>query len=64
MMIDGQEKLVLVRTSVSTEKKIIFVEHTDARPDKAIAKRSVSINRFTGRKVTVDPIGRIRWAND
>lgn len=60
----GQQQLMLVRTSVSTEKKIIFVHNTDARPDKTIAKLSVSASKLKGRKVTVDSLGRLRWAND
>ncbi len=61
---NGQERLVVVRTSVSTENRIVFVIHTDARRDKTIKKFSPTVNTLNARKVTVDPLGRIRPAND
>ena len=58
----GQQKLLVLRTSISTNKNVIFIEHTDAR--REYSKHKTSTNLLSARKVTVDPLGRIRWAND
>jgi CRISPR-associated endonuclease Csn1 len=60
----GVEKLLVYRTAASTTKQMIFVEHTDARRSDALRKYSAYCATLDARKVTVDPIGRIRWAND
>jgi CRISPR-associated endonuclease Csn1 len=60
----GRERLVRFRTCASTQGQLYFVEHTDARPDKTAVKFVATANSLKGRKVTVDPLGRIRWAND
>lgn len=61
---EGKERLVAVSTLVSTQKRIHIVDANDARPSskkKNVGKTPTSLG---GRKVIVDPIGRIRWAND
>ena len=63
----GKERLAKFKTAASTQGQIYFVEHTDARRDSGdspAAKFAVNANSLKGRKVTVDPLGRIRWAND
>ncbi|MFT3920958.1 MAG: type II CRISPR RNA-guided endonuclease Cas9 [Myxococcales bacterium] len=60
----GQERLVWFRTGASTQGQLYFVDHTDARPDKTATKFVATANSLKARKVTVDPLGRIRWAND
>lgn len=57
---------MIVNTSVSTEGKILFCDSNDARPSSEKRKFSVAVNSMSGdaRKVTVDPLGRVRWAND
>jgi len=60
----GKERLVWFRTGASTQGQLYFVDHTDARPDKTAAKFVATANSLKARKVTVDPLGRIRWAND
>ena len=60
----GKERLVRFRTCASTQGQLYFVEHTDARPDKTAMKFAATANSLKARKVTVDPLGRIRWAND
>ena len=64
--IDGQQRLAKIRTSKSTEKKIKFSLAEDAR--KGYRPINVNVNtlitKYHARKVTVDPLGRIRWAND
>lgn len=62
--IAGREDLFIFRTSASTEKKMQFVPHVDARPTKTVWSRWVSVNQLGAVKVTVDPLGRIRNAND
>ncbi len=59
----GQAKLWCFSSVVSTNGQIMFVDHADARPSHD-ARFGLSVNKFRGRKVTVDPLGRIRWAND
>jgi CRISPR-associated endonuclease Csn1 len=60
----GVERLVWFKTGASTQGQLYFVTHTDARPDKEIKKFVATANSLKARKVTVDPLGRIRWAND
>jgi CRISPR-associated endonuclease Csn1 len=60
----GKEQLVRLITSVSTERKMSFAPHTDARPSKELTKYSVNANTLNARKVIVDVLGRLRWAND
>jgi CRISPR-associated endonuclease Csn1 len=64
--IDGRQRLAKMRTSKSTENKIKFSLVEDAR--KTYRPINVNINtlftKYHARKVTVDPLGRIRWAND
>jgi CRISPR-associated endonuclease Csn1 len=65
---DGEEKLLVYRTAASTQGQIYFVEHCDARKDKDAKKYVATANSLIGarkaRKVTVDPLGRVRWAGD
>lgn len=64
------EKILTFSTAASSSRQMWFIEHTDARPkshkDKERKRKEFSFmpNTFDSRKVTVDPIGRIRWAND
>ena len=60
----GAERLVWFKTGASTQGQLYFVEHTDARPDKEVAKFATTANSLKAKKVTVDLLGRIRWAND
>jgi CRISPR-associated endonuclease Csn1 len=60
----GREKLMTFRTAASTQGQIYFAGHTDARRSADYQKLVCNCNTIEGRKVTVDPLGRIRWAND
>jgi CRISPR-associated endonuclease Csn1 len=60
---DG-ERLLVFKTAASTQGQIYFAEHLDARRSSDQAKYVATANSLDGRKVTVDPLGRIRWAND
>lgn len=60
----GREMLATLVTSVSTEKKMLFALHSDARKSSETTKLRAAVGTFDGKKVTVDPLGRIRWAND
>ncbi|MBN1546341.1 MAG: type II CRISPR RNA-guided endonuclease Cas9 [Syntrophaceae bacterium] len=64
--VNGGERLLKLRTSVSTEKKMTFQLSEDARRDyrKIIANTNTLFSKLHARKVTVDPLGRIHWAND
>ena len=61
---NDQELLTVFKTAASTSKQLIFGLHTDARQSKELKKITRYPSTFIGRKVTVDPLGRIRWAND
>jgi CRISPR-associated endonuclease Csn1 len=65
---NGQEKLLVFRTAASTQGQLYFTEHTDARKSdkcrKYVATANSLIAQRKARKVTVDHLGRIRWAND
>jgi CRISPR-associated endonuclease Csn1 len=60
---DG-ERLLTFKTAASTQGQIYFAEHTDARRSSDQTKFVATANSLDARKVTVDPLGRIRWAND
>ncbi len=62
--IKGKEGLWVYRSAASTQGQIYFVFHTDARPESKKDRPAVKANTLEGRKVTVDPLGRIRDAND
>jgi hypothetical protein len=63
---DGADELMVVSTLVAGEeqKRIHVVRAADARRGSEKADRGLTANTFKARKVTVDPLGRIRWAND
>jgi CRISPR-associated endonuclease Csn1 len=58
----GARKLVRFVTGASTTSQLKFLEHTDARRDSK--PYTARVNALKARKVTVDLLGRIRWAND
>jgi hypothetical protein len=60
----GKQRLVVFNTALSTSKQLRFVAHTDARPSKKRTQFSATANALRGHKVTVDPLGRRRRAND
>jgi hypothetical protein len=60
----GEQKLLVFKTAASTQGQLYFVEHTDARRAGGQTKFVATANSLDARKVTVDPLGRIRWAND
>ena len=60
----GGEKLLTFKTAASTTGQLRFAEHTDARKSSDYKRFLASATTLEGRKVTVDLLGRIRWAND
>jgi CRISPR-associated endonuclease Csn1 len=61
----GVEDLYRFETAASTSKQMWFRHHTFAgRSTEKSGRISKKPNTFEGRKVTIDPLGRIRWAND
>lgn len=60
----GEQRPVVVTTLISTQKRIHIVDANDARPAAKKTNEGKTPNSLCGRKITVDPLGRIRWAND
>lgn len=60
----GEPQLLVFNTAASTQGQIYLALHTDARKSADITKFVANANTLKARKVTVDPLGRIRWAND
>lgn len=60
----GREDLYVFKTAASTQGQIYFRSHLDARPSATAEKFVVKANTLDGVKVLVDPLGRIRNAND
>lgn len=67
-IVEGSPKLMKVSTMVSTQKRIHLVDARDARRSSERTDIGLTPNTFLkkhqARKVLVDPLGRIRWAND
>lgn len=70
-MVDGRGEIVLcvVRKMDQRSKRVYYKLHLDARPTEEINKDNLYLSpkgmvEKSARKVTVDPLGRIRWAND
>ncbi len=61
---NGQEQLMRFSTAASTSGQIWFLDARDARPSATRQYYSAKANTLKARKVTVDPLGRVRWAND
>lgn len=64
--VKGRERpaLLTFKTAASTQGQIYFALGTDARRSGDQTKYVFNCNTLNARKVTVDPLGRIRWAND
>jgi CRISPR-associated endonuclease Csn1 len=58
--------LFVFSTAASTSGQMWFLGHAEARPSSAATTYSVKATTMSpdARKVTIDPLGRIRWAND
>lgn len=59
-----QPALLTYKTAASTQGQIYFALATDARRSSDQTKVVFNCNTLDARKVTVDPLGRIRWASD
>jgi len=62
--VKGQETLLVFKTAASTSGRLRFAEHTDARRSGDQRKHVFKANTLRARKVSVDPLGRVRWAKD
>jgi CRISPR-associated endonuclease Csn1 len=67
----GQQKLCIVREIDQRSKRIKYRSHADARPEKEVRLLKARLlatpermREMTARKVLVDSLGRIRWAQD
>ena len=62
---DAQPKIMVLKTAISTNQRLIFALQTDARKSSDYHKIGVSPKDFSKiRKVTINPLGQVRWAND
>ena len=61
---DGKSLLLQFKTAASTQGQIYFSSSTDARKSSDQEKLVFSANTLRGKKITICPLGRIRWAND
>lgn len=62
--VNGQDRLYRFDTAASTTKQMTFYPHNAAEQVGKLTKYPDSLFALNPRKVTVDPLGRIRWAND
>lgn len=60
----GTQQLLVFKTGTSTQGQLYFALHSDARRSADQTKYVATANSLDAKKVLVDPIGRIRWAND
>jgi CRISPR-associated endonuclease Csn1 len=64
LRIDGRDMLYRFDTAASTTKQMAFYPDNAAEQHGKLTKYPDSLAKLNPRKVTVDPLGRIRWAND
>jgi hypothetical protein len=64
LTINGQQRLYRFDTAASTTWQMAFYPVTAAEHNGKLTKYPDSLMELQPKKVTVDPIGRIRWAND
>ena len=62
--IDGFERLLVFNTAAQTSKQMWFHDHRDARKASKKKRWSFMPSTLDARKVNVDMVGRLRWAND
>ncbi len=60
----GEPQLWVYQTGASTTGQLFFCTHTDARKSTERKRISKYASTLRARKITVDTLGRIRWAND
>ena len=61
---NSENKVLVFKTGISTNGMLRFVDHTDSRRGIDQTQYSRVANKLHARKVVVDLLGRIRWAND
>jgi CRISPR-associated endonuclease Csn1 len=62
--VEGRKVILMFNSAPSTTKQLRFYGNTDARKSGKRTMFRFSVNTLTGRKVTIDLLGRVRWAND
>ena len=60
---NNETKIVIVK-EIRTNGQIAITDHEDATSTKHYPGSTAIINKYCGKKVSVDPIGRVRPAND
>ena len=61
---EEDQRVIQYNTAASTTGQLWFVSPNDARPSGAKQKDSFSANTLRGKKITIGPLGEVRWAND
>ena len=61
---NNEKRLLTYKTAASTNGQLRFADHRDSRKSSEYKKLTATANSLDAKKVTVDPLGRIRWAND
>jgi len=59
---ETRDMLLVFRTAASTSGQMWFTLHTDARQSTDVESFSFKASTLKGKKVTVDPLGRVKWA--
>lgn len=62
--VKGEEKLLQFKTAASTSGQLRFIDSRDARRSSEQKMFAFQANTLDARKVTVNPLGQVRWAND
>jgi CRISPR-associated endonuclease Csn1 len=60
----GEPRVLSFKTAASTQGQIYFADQYDARRSGDQTKFVATANSLDARKITIDTLGRIRWAND
>lgn len=60
----GKDKILKFKTASSTQGQIWFAVHNDARKSTEYKQHVANANTLNARKITINPIGRVRWASD
>lgn len=62
--VKGEQKILKYKTAASTTAQMRFVKHVEARKSSDTKEITFKPNTLNARKITVNPLGHLRWAND
>ncbi len=63
-MVKSEDQYLVFMTGASTQGQLYFIDHRDARPSSQRNNLVFRANTLKARKIQIDYIGRVRWAND